>query len=308
MEPANPAVVPWLDPVPQVSTNWAVLFAELLAVGLAPAVVGWRAASRPFDETVGEWCVRDRVAVTPESARLLREALAGGDVLEWVQTGFERSGVGGEHELVEVWYTPRRPGREVVAPGVYLGVGGRRPVALTPEEAAALATVLPEVATLAAVPEELELGDSAHPADPHLARLTRVGGELVGRAKNPWVKYFGRALGWGLASIPLVALAGLAGIAFLLHELGVEPLPLMIVIMPLALGGLVYLQRSWLHPDNDALWRFLVWYYQGVVRRQARARADSLFDVDDPRTVYAEMIPRRASSTSPNTPTSARAG
>ena len=42
-----------------------------------------------------------------------------------------------------------------------------------------------------------------------------------------------------------------------------------------------------------AAWQVLVWYYRGVVRREARGRPDALFDPDDPAAVYAELVPRR---------------
>jgi hypothetical protein len=293
-EPANPAIAPWRVPVPAATMSWVVLLAELLGVGLIPAAAGWRAAVRPFDEAANDWCVRDRVFVTPESARLLQEALATDALAEWTRTGFERSATGGKRVAVDVWYTPRRSGQNPTAAGGYLGVGDQRPVRLTPEEAAALTVLLPEVGTLAAVPEELESGDTIGAVDPDLARLIRVPGKRVGWAKDLRVKYLGRVLMFGVATVPLFVLFALAGLAMLLHELGIEGLPLMLIIMPLALGQLVFTLRYWFHPANSVEWRFLVWYYRSVIRREARGRADALFPADDGRAMYVEMIPRRA--------------
>jgi hypothetical protein len=317
-EPANPAVVPWRAPVPAATTSWAILLVELLGVSLIPAAVGWSAARRPFDEAANDWCVRDRVFVTPESARLLQEALANDGLPEWARTGFERSAIGGKRVAVDVWYTPRRsdqnPPTACVYLGndgrpsgrwaldltqrptacVYLGVGGQRPVRLTLAEAEVLAVLLPDLFTPAAVPEELEPGDGIGTGEPHLARLIRVPGERVGWAKDPRVKYLGRVLMYGVAMVPLLVLFALAGLAMLLHELGIEGLPLLLIIMPLALGQLVFIVRYWFHPETDVVWRFLVWYYRSVIRREARGRADALFPADDVRAMYVEMLPRRA--------------
>jgi len=274
---------------------------EVLVLIVLPASVAWGRAARPFSELRSEWFARDAVTLTKSSAAGLRKALSARTILDWAAHGVEKTLTHESHEMLTIWYCPRRDSDSDAESEVYLSLGSGAPVLLEPEEAAALTAVVPALADLAA-PETAKFESStsgflAPSSDEPAARLITIPGPHVGLASTRAVRWRGKALVWWMMLLPWLVLVAFAGSVYLGHLLlNWVGLPDLWLIGYLALGGiglLVYVKR-WHGEGGGVPFARLVRYYWNVIRDQALQRPDPLFAPDDARALYAEVVPRRA--------------
>ncbi len=295
--PANPQVDPHLPPRVGQNWHWLAFLAEFGALVFLPTQAGWSRAGRPFGERTNRWLTRELLVLTCESADGLRQALRDGSVAEWAASAPMKAITSDSHTKVYVWYCLRDTAADDPESDVYLSFGTGSPLRLSPEEAAALVTVVPGLVNLAAPLSEEYAAPGAAAGDPTAARLSRIDGPHVGRAKDRGVIWFGRLVGWAVVCAPVLFAAALCGSAYLVYEACVLfGLPEALIAGFLVTAAIIclYALRAWNNPESDATWRWLVWYYRRVVAREVAAREDPLFPPDHPGAVYCEMLPRRA--------------
>ena len=299
--PAQAGIDPWLPPRVQLNWHWACVLGEVLVLIVLPACIAWGRAGRPFSELRSEWFARDAVALSRSSAAELRKALAARAIPDWAAHGVEKTLTHEPHEVMAVWYCPRRDAESEAESEVYLSLGSGQLVLLEPEEAAAFTSVVPGLADLA-VPDHAKFESataesSGKAEDPAAARLIAIPGPHVGLAATRVVRWRGKALIWGMTFLPWLILVAFGASIFLGHLiLDALGLPDMWLMPYLVVGGLALLVyvKHWHGEGGGVPFARLVRYYWDVVRDQALQRPDPLFPPTDPRALYAEVAPRRA--------------
>ena len=302
--PDNPRVTPHCTPRIIPNTHGFVLLAEFVVEVLVPGFIAWRYARRPYSERLKAWFRDETTALTTASALVLEQALRNGTLERWTEVGVEKTDPKEDHVRLNVWFCARTDAGNDVEPEIYLTLGDGEPQLLTIDEIAAMTGVFPDLKDWADVPVELRLA----PADPDstAAQLDEPSGDVgvhqtvaaehAGRCKNPTVKYRGRVLAYLVMAMPLPVIALFMILVVPVHDFLVRihlewctPLYVIGVVLPL------YFAVRWFYdPREDMTYRFLVAYYESIMRSQALRRRDALFDVNGDDVFYVEIVPRRA--------------
>jgi hypothetical protein len=146
-----------------------------------------------------------------------------------------------------------------------------------------------------AIPSETIYEDhSDQHNDPTVARLLKIPGPHVGRAKKPGVIWMGRVKMIGMFYlIPFGCLALLTVFAGFGGQLG---LPEWAVITLVAVVGIALMATlGWWTDDvrGNPTWRMICRHYRKVVVAEMALRTDALFSPVDPRLIYVNLIPRQ---------------
>jgi hypothetical protein len=279
------------------SWNWAGFAFEALVLSLVPLATSVTSARVPYSERRRRWCSREQLTLAPNDVAALRRALAEGGVDRWVDSRPRKVRADQPHGKVSVWYTPAEEGKEA-DPDVYVTVETGRPLLLLPEEAAAMASLLPGLQDLAG-PTQQQLAAAAEQSDdPASARVWPLPAPYAGQAECPRNRLLTqlacRTL--GLLPFPLVILL-LPGGVWLVHKYAVANnlLPMWVmVVYVLGVGfSCVPFIRWWYRPGQTVPFRMCIFLSHRFLRQAIADRPQSLVATDDPRAVFCEMLPRR---------------
>ncbi len=294
---ANPNVVPYVGPRLEPNSHWLAFGMEFLLVVLMPTIAAWSFARRPYSERLNDWFREESVILNTPAAESFPNALRHGCLEYWLAARFDNPTEKPGLYKLRIWYCPKSAAESDIEPEVYIAIGDGPKWLLSPEEMAAMVEVFPGLSDWAEVPverREHSLIDTPMPGE-RWATFRLVPPPHAGLCKDLFVKWRGRFLGMLVALGPIVPAAAFIGpvypLSLLFARLGVPDL----IVGYVVVGGLASL---WLitrlnRQGNEISFYFLVWYYRRTMLRQARRRADTLFNVGDAEALYVDIIPRR---------------
>ena len=279
------------------SWNWAGFAFEALVLTLVPLATSVTLARVPYSERRRRWCSREQLTLAPDDVASLRQALAEGGVDRWVDSGPHKVRADQPHGKVLVWYTPAEEGKEA-DPDVFVTVGTARPLRLLPEEAAALASLLPGLQDLAGPTQQQLAAEAEQLDDPSSARIWPIPAPYAGQVENPRNRLLARLVVWKsmLLPVPVVALL-LPGGTWLLWTfvVGNNLLPTWVLVAYVLVVGFSCV--AWLHwwyrPGQMVPLKHGIRFNHRLLRRAIAERPQSLVAADDPQAVFCEMLPRR---------------
>jgi hypothetical protein len=300
LHPAQPApgVRPWrpLAGANWRTWNWGEFAFEALALAGVALATGVVSAAEPYSERRRRWCSRESLTLAPEAGPALRQALAEGTVAAWVEARPRKVGGHQPHCAVSVWYTPAEE-REEPDLEVFVTIGEKKALALSPEESAAFVQLLPALRDVAGPSLRQLAAEAEQFDDPTSARVWPLPPPYAGQSQNPRNRLRGRWLRRGLTLLPGLMLPLLVGGTYLLGDLAVvrHVLPIWAAVVFAVGGGLsiVVFVRWWFNPHRLIPRVLEVRFDHGLIRQAIAGRPKPLVAADDARAVYAEMSPRR---------------
>jgi hypothetical protein len=284
----------------QLAFRWAVLAFGCLTGCVAPVVIGWLMAAKPFSEARRCWFKGWTIRLTRESGAAVAEAISTGqpdalrDAVKVIPPGEKLDPEKGfAHLYVE--YLPGEADEPVFASlAVMTAAKGKPPWAqtvfkqwqLTPEEAAALAAAVPiPNAAFGANREGTLPGDRvATPIGVRVVPLPDQDAGLILSSGNLWVA---TAAGF-LPLILGIVVATTAGIAAWQKADDLEPVELGAVIA-LGVAALVA-SLAWMTLYADYLPARVL---HARARRVVAQRPDAFVYPDDPEAFFVQRIPRQ---------------
>lgn len=286
-----------LAQVKLLSWNWLGFAFETLILALVPLFIAFRAAGEPYSEPRRRWFLREKLTLAPDSVTALRKALANGTVSRWIDAGPKKVASHQPHETVTLWYTPAEADAEVES-DVFVSLGKRRAVQLRPEEAAAFASLLPGVQDLAG-PALSQLSAEAEEEsfDEETARVWPVPPPYAGQVVNPGnrVRYF--LLTQSLMLLPILLAALLPLGTYYLHKFSMQQKVLPDWAAPAFVVGYglpcLVLLLWWFNPNGMVPIRAGNRREHRLMREAVASRPRPIVAANDPRAVFAEMVPRR---------------
>src|SRR5262245_16363097 len=275
IEPSRPLRV-------QPNWIWLGLLADLLMLGIIPAVLGFSASSAPYSENVRRWLVSESITLIPEEGERLLVALQTGNLEDWAGHEPRRIAAHQPHCRVTVWYCPARA--DSVEAEVYLTVGKTKLLSLTPDEAAHLTLLVPGLTDLAGPTFEVLAAESATTSDPAAARVWPVPASESGRLVSRTTRSMASSIYIVCCVAPLLGIAVIvAGIGILQQVFGPNNIPAGVLVAWVIFAGLITLALTWFaFRRNFALpsalsRRFML----ARLRRELAARSDALVAADD---------------------------
>jgi hypothetical protein len=273
--------------------NWRLLLLEALALLLAPLATGLSAASRPYSERWRRWCDCESIFIDKKQGRAVRRALGDGTLDQWVDSGPRLVTDSHPHCKLTVWYARSDDADEGLT-DVLLSINDGPRLRLKSREAAALMKLLPAMRASSGVKPTSEQ-PNLRSFDPNVAYIWPV--PKTSRRRRFRLRYELRRIGKGLKlALPICGLfVVLFGGGWAIEQWLVKPgivggwaLAAFIagVGLPLAvrIGLALPFQKLWQTHLEDA---------QRALLDTIASRHDALVRANDPRAIYAEMLPRR---------------
>ncbi|MGL6074607.1 MAG: hypothetical protein ACRC8S_10645 [Fimbriiglobus sp.] len=299
--PANPMIIPHLRPKLGFSYHWIAVYTEFL-VALAPAVIAWQVASRPYSERLKKWFTKETKILTPDSAKELRTALIEGDICHWAKYEAETGMPNVDHAELTIMYCTPTLGVEELEPEVYLTLNDGPTELLGIEEVAAMTLVFPKIQEWCAAPVKEETKESIESPQPdnsnEYAIETKIPGKHTGRCAGFGLYFWTGLLAIGVLNSPIVTLLG--GL-YLIMQWQIlthgnadqftdtsKYLSFFLVAVTLVHAGYIFR-----HP-TVVMSRVIVCFYYSRMIQQTRIRNDALFPIDPEDTVYIEHHPKNS--------------
>jgi hypothetical protein len=287
----QPAAWPSLEG--RAAWNWRLFLLETLGVVLAPLATALHGAGRPYSERWRRWCDSESIFVEKKAIPALRKALDNGTLEKWVESAPKLVSSRQPHGKLTLWYAPSNDPDEGMT-DVLLAVNDGPRLRLKSKEASAFLNLVPAMRVSTGMKVTGDQPNLRH-YDTKVAHIWRV--PKSSRKKRLRLGHEMRKIWKGLRiALPTCALfLVLIGGTWCLHEWVVKPglagrwiLPTFIALIgvPLAIkiGKRLAFQRLWQTHLDDA---------QHALLQTIAARHDALVRANDPKAIYAEMLPRR---------------
>jgi hypothetical protein len=295
VEPA-PGITPSRPPSWPNRWTWALFgFDAFFLVGL-PALAGWAAARRPFDERIGVWLSRQRAYIALGEEPAFLAALGAGRLMTWADELKYKPAVHDSDALIAIWFVADSNGWAVPGHDAFVSFAGGRLWRVPADQTAALGEQAAALGEQAAVLRTL-----IQPADPAGPAKAAAGETAVTATTLPaeWSANLGASrhlfATWlmvnVLGNVPYLAVVlGMVAAMFLFtKENGLADTNVQILYGFTGAVAFVLFYLAWLKWSLTNPWANVLRYQSARLREAVGKREGVGFDADDPRVVLAQV-------------------
>jgi hypothetical protein len=282
--PTRPFVGAWPD-----RWAWAMFgFDALFLVGL-PALGGWVAARRPFDERIGVWLSRLAAYIAPGEEAAFLTALGEGRLGAWADELKYKPAIQESDARIAIWFVADSTGLAVPGHDAFVSFADgplwRVPADQTPalaEQGAALRTLRPQA-------NDPEAAPAASVED--LVTATTLPAEWAANLDAPRHRFATWLMVNVLANVPYltVVLVVAAGACLFTNKNGWGDPKLQVVFGVAGVVGFVLFYFAWYKWSLTNPWANVLRYQSARLREAVRKREGVGFDPDGPRVVLVQL-------------------